>query len=89
MLSSVGNLRVMIEVKLREMDCDPSNVQVAQSRNSEDTGFSLVDHSAVFLTIELRHKVPMSSDELTGSREMSPPAKAESVERIQALTQER
>ena len=65
--SSVGDLRVMIEAKLREMDCDPANVQVALSRNSEDTGFSVVDHSGVFLTIEPRHEVLTASDKLTPS----------------------
>jgi len=28
MSSSVGDLRVMIEAKLCEMDCEPSNIQV-------------------------------------------------------------
>ena len=50
--SSVGDLRVMIKAKLCEMDREPSNVQDALSRNPEDTSFSLVDHSGVFLIVE-------------------------------------
>ena len=88
--SSVGDLRVMIEAKLREMDREPSNVQVALPRNPEDTSFSLVDHSGVFLTVEPRHELPMMSDEPSGSRGTSPALEpATSNERIQALTQER
>ena len=88
--SSVGDLRVMIEAKLREMDCDPANVQVALSRNSEDTGFSVVDHSGVFLTIEPRHEVLTASDKLTPSHVRRHPWRLLKVdERIQALTQER
>ena len=88
--SSVGDLRVMIEAKLREMDREPSNVQVALPRNPEDTSFSLVDHSGVFLTVEPRHELPVMSDEPSGSRGTSPALEpATSNERIQALTQER
>jgi len=43
------DLRVIIEAKLREMDRKSSNMQVALSRNPEDTIFSLVDALGVFL----------------------------------------
>jgi len=35
--SSVGDLKVMIEAKLREMDREPRNMQVALPRNPEDS----------------------------------------------------
>ena len=50
--SSVGDLRVMIEAKLREMDHEPSNVQVALPRDPEDTTISLLDDLGVFLVVE-------------------------------------
>ena len=85
---SVGDIRVMIKVKLREMIRELSSVQVALPRNPEDTSFSLADHSGVFLTVGPRHKVPTASDELTGSCEMLPTLEpATSDETIQALTQ--
>ena len=89
-LSSVEDLRVMIDAKLRKMDREPSNVQVALSRDPEDSSISLVDDSGVFLTVERRHEVPVATDEPTGSRDTSPtPELATADELIQALTQER
>ena len=88
--SSVGDLRVMIEAKLREMDHEPSNVQVALPKDPEDTTISLLDDSGVFLVVERRHEMPTETIEPTVSRETShTPELAIGSEEIQTLTQER
>ena len=89
MSSSIGDLRVMIEAKLRAMDHEPGNVQVALSRDPEDTTVSLLDESGVFLVVEHRHEVPTEVSEPTRSSDALPTPEPTATDSASALLQEK
>ena len=86
--SSIGDLRVMIEAKLREMDHEPGNVQVAHSRDPEDATLSLPDETGVFLVVEHRQEVPAGVSEPTGSSDTLPTSEPAITDSASALVRE-
>ena len=87
--SSIGDLRVMIEAKLREMDHEPGNVQVTLSRDPEDATLSLLDETGVLLVVEHRQQVPAEVSEPTGSSDTLPTSEPAITDSASALVRER
>ena len=63
-LSTVSDLRLMIEGKITEGGNDSRNVQVLSSRSTEDASISLRDHKGVFLTKTLGSDMEHHDSEL-------------------------
>ena len=61
-LSTVNNLRLMIEGKITEGARDLRNVQGLLPRSTEDVSISLRDHEGVFLTVTLGNDTERHDD---------------------------
>ena len=88
-LSSIGELRAMIKAKLREMDHEPGNVQVALLRDLEDTTLSLLDETGVFLVVEHRQEVSAEVSDPTRLSDILSTPELATTDSASALIQER
>lgn len=72
----IGDLQLMIEGKITELDHDPCSIQVALSRDKNKRSFTLSDHEDVFLTVNPKSEEECGdSSEGTRGRELLCPQK--------------